>query len=196
MTNILKTQFYRLKKSKLFWTLFGVTAVLPLITNRLRHSGIRTQSRAVLGGTVRIRSIGTYVRIACGDMLCDIPQQRFLLRHFPKRNRRQPQQIGAVSVSSAHRPDDRRKLYVRIYAVHDNILRRVLRLRGYVGGKSIGRHRPCVCDGVDNDDIRTIYDVYVSFCHAQVGTDARLHHRHLPCGAERIRDYRATAAII
>lgn len=32
MTNILKTQFYRLKKSKLFWTLFGVTAVLPLIT--------------------------------------------------------------------------------------------------------------------------------------------------------------------
>ena len=32
MTNILQTEFYRLKKSRLFWALFGVSAGLPLIS--------------------------------------------------------------------------------------------------------------------------------------------------------------------
>ncbi len=32
MTEILKIEFYRLKKSKMFWALFGVTACLPILT--------------------------------------------------------------------------------------------------------------------------------------------------------------------
>ena len=32
MTNILKTEFFRLKKSALFWALFGVCAALPLLS--------------------------------------------------------------------------------------------------------------------------------------------------------------------
>ena len=32
MINVLRLEFFRLKKSKLFWILLGVTAVLPIIT--------------------------------------------------------------------------------------------------------------------------------------------------------------------
>lgn len=32
MTNIFSVEFYRLKKSKLFWVLFGVTAAMPLLS--------------------------------------------------------------------------------------------------------------------------------------------------------------------
>lgn len=39
MTNIFSVEFYRLKKSKLFWALFGVTAGMPLV-NVLITSGL------------------------------------------------------------------------------------------------------------------------------------------------------------
>ena len=32
MINVLRLEFFRLKKSKLFWILLGVTALLPVIS--------------------------------------------------------------------------------------------------------------------------------------------------------------------
>ena len=32
MTNILSTEFYRLKKSKMFWALFGISTGLPILS--------------------------------------------------------------------------------------------------------------------------------------------------------------------
>ena len=60
MVNILQTEFFRLKKSKLFWAMFGVCAGLPLLSVLLNMASVSLLENMDMG--VEIDNAWAYIR--------------------------------------------------------------------------------------------------------------------------------------
>ena len=96
MSNILAVEFYRLKKSKLFWILLGVTAALPLLAGLFELAVIE-----LMDDLFEMMASEAWV---IADQM-NLTTQGVFLWHVPQCVGGQSQPNGAVRKLSADSPD-------------------------------------------------------------------------------------------